>query len=62
VSIALLRNGSPYGTGAKTTASNGTVFFDFLSVPSGTYTTNVTGVSKSGYVWDGVTPPNSAVK
>jgi subtilisin len=62
VSIALLRNGTAYATGAKTTASNGTVFFDFLNVPTGTYTTKVNGVSKSGYVWDGVTPPNSTVK
>jgi subtilisin len=62
VGIALYRNGSPYATATKTTGSAGTVFFDFLAVPSGTYTTTVTGVSASGYVWNGVTPPNSAVK
>ncbi|MBI4571065.1 MAG: S8 family serine peptidase, partial [Chloroflexi bacterium] len=62
VSIKLYRDGVLDATGSGTTGTNGTVTFKRVNAPAGCYTTELTSVTKSGYTWDGVTPPNSFLK
>ena len=59
VSIELFHNGNLDGLGTGTTGTDGTVTFSRKNAGSGTYTTEVTGVTSAGLTWDGVTPPNS---
>jgi subtilisin family serine protease len=61
VSIDLLRDGSVVGSGTAATGSDGTVTFTSKNAPSGTYTTEVTGLV-SDLTWDGVTPDNTYEK
>lgn len=62
VKIELSRDGSLISTGTGTTASNGLATFQYKNPKSGTYTTKVTSITKTGYTWDGVTPSNSFTK
>lgn len=50
-------NGSNF-SGTGTTDSNGNVTFTKGNAKNTCYTTNVTAVSKSGYIFDGSEPPN----
>ncbi|MCH8833098.1 MAG: Ig-like domain-containing protein [Thaumarchaeota archaeon] len=58
VSIELLRDGRLVGQGTGTTATDGTITFSLKNAASGFYTTDVTGVTASGLIWDGITPSN----
>jgi hypothetical protein len=58
VSIDLYRDGSPVYSYSGLTRAQGTVTFKHRKAASGTYTSVVTDVTASGYVWDGVTPTN----
>ena len=58
VSIDLFRDDSKVGSGTGTTGSSGTITFSLKNAASGFYTTDVTGVTASGLIWDGITPSN----
>ena len=58
VSIDLLRDGSFVGQGTGTTGSSGNITFSLKNAASGFYTTEVTGVTASSLIWDGITPSN----
>ena len=58
VSIDLYRDGSKIASGTATTGSSGTITFSLKNAASGLYKTVVTGVTASGLIWDGITPPN----
>ena len=62
VSIDVYLDGSIYGSFTGTTGTDGTVTFKATNAPSGTYTTDVTGVTAEGLTWDGDTPENSCTK
>ena len=62
VSIDVNLGNDLYDSGTGTTGTDGTVTFKFPNAPSGTYTTEVTGVTADGLTWDGVTPTNSYTK
>lgn len=59
VAVRVLRSGTVVLTSSSTTGSTGTVSFTVSNARSGSYSTSVTGVTASGYVWDGVSPVNS---
>lgn len=50
-----------YG-GSTSTDGQGRATFKINGAPKGTWTTTVTGVTKSGYLWDSNSPPNSYQK
>jgi len=62
VAVKISRGSTVVLTSTSTTGSNGTVSFTVSGAKSGTYTTLVTGVTASGYFWDGVSPVNSFSK
>ena len=62
MSITITRDGQIYGNASGTTGTNGTVSFTASNAPSGTYSTQINSVTKSGYTWDGVTPANTFTK
>ena len=63
VSIDLLKDGASYnGIYAGTTGSDGKVTFSYQRVPSGTYTTVVTGVDAGDLIWDKNYPEKEYVK
>ena len=55
-------DGPKAGGGTLTTDASGQVIFKIQNAPSGTYTTDVTGVTAAGFIWVGGTPSNSFVK
>jgi len=62
VSIELSRDGSVIASGTGTTGSDGIVTFSLKNAASGCYTTTVTGIDASGFVWDVKTPTNEFCK
>jgi hypothetical protein len=62
VTATLNRNGAPYASATNTTGSTGKTTLTSYFTPSGCYTITVTKVTATGYLWDGVTPPNSFCK
>ena len=52
-------NGTTTYSGSGTTGTNGAVTFRINHPAKGTYSTTVTGVTATGYQWDGGYPPNS---
>jgi len=62
VKVAITRNAAPYATGSATTNTSGNVTFKISRAPSGTYSTSVTGITKSGMTWDGVPRTTSYTK
>ena len=62
VTVIVYINNVPWSFGQGTTNVAGQVTFTASSAPSGTYYTEVAGVSAGALVWDNVTPPNSFVK
>lgn len=62
VAIEVYNGSSPYFTGTVTTDTIGVAKFTVVNAPSGTYSTVVTGVTASGYEWDGKYPENSFEK
>jgi len=62
VEIDLYRDGDFYRAFSGTTGSGGSVTFTQNNAPSGFYETEITGVSKDGYTWDGETPSNGYTK
>ena len=61
VALSLTTPSGRVGTGTKVTGLDGTVTFSLLTAEKGTFTTKVTGVSKSGYSWDGLNTTTSIV-
>jgi len=62
VTILLYLNGGPLAFGQAATDATGHVIFGLQNAPSGTYYTEIWGVSAGASVWDGATPPNGYVK
>lgn len=62
VSIVIRRNGVVYTSGTARTATDGRAIFELKNAPSGTYQTQITGVTKGGLTWDQATPPNQYSK
>lgn len=62
VNIELKRDGTLVATGNGITDVNGTLLFELKNATSGTYTVTVTSLTAPGYLWDGLTPPNSLTK
>ena len=58
VSIDLFRDGSRVGSRTGTTGVSGIITFSLKNATSGFYTTDVTGVTASSLIWDGITPSN----
>jgi hypothetical protein len=58
VSIHLSSSAGLSANGSGTTGSTGKVTFVSRNAPTATYTTTVTGVTFSGYTWDGVSQPS----
>jgi len=61
-SVAAIITGPTTGGGTGTTDASGQVAFRITNAPSGTYTTEVTDVTATGYTWDESYPPNSFSK
>lgn len=61
VSVATSTGGTT-ATGTALTGADGTATFKWKNAPSGTYTTQVTDVTATGYAWDGATPENGFTK
>jgi len=59
VSIKVNLDDTNYVSSTGTTGTDGTVTFKLPSAPSGIYTTDVTGVTAVGLIWEGSTPENS---
>ncbi len=57
VSINVELDSAFIGAGSGTTDSTGVVSFRVRRASSGMWTTEVTGVTAEGYLWDGITPP-----
>ena len=62
VSISLYRDGSSSGTGTASTGADGTVAFQLRNANSGCYTTDVTGMTNTGLIYDGAEPANEFCK
>lgn len=60
VSVTLLRDGSPYGSGSGTTTQAGTVKLLLRNAPTGCYQTDVTSVTGANLTFDGAEPPNNS--
>src|SRR4051794_9830011 len=58
VGLRILRNGTSYASGSVATGSSGSTTAR-LSASRGCYSTTITGLTASGYTWDGQTPSNS---
>jgi serine protease len=52
VDVEVCKSGGSCATGSGSTGSTGAVEFKWHQAGSGTYTTCVTGMAKSGYTWD----------
>lgn len=52
VCISVTKSGGPTASGCAPTGSNGSITFTWGGVGSGTYTTCVTDLTRSGYTWD----------
>lgn len=57
-----VRSGATTRTFAGTTSTSGQYRYTWKSAPSGTYATMITTLTKVGYLWNGVTPPNTGTK
>lgn len=62
VSVDILLNGNVVLADTQPTDGAGEAGFKVPNAPNGTYSTVVRHVIKEGYLWDGVTPPNSFTK
>ncbi|MBL8851303.1 MAG: S8 family serine peptidase [Planctomycetaceae bacterium] len=62
VSVQIWRSGTLAYSGPAVTDSYGTATFTISGARSGTYVTNVTDVTATGYEWDGTSPTNAFAK
>ncbi|NQW17543.1 MAG: carboxypeptidase regulatory-like domain-containing protein [Chloroflexi bacterium] len=62
IDIDLSRDGSVVAGGSGLTGASGSITFRLRNAASGLYTTEVTGLTADGFIWDGITPANSFVK
>jgi Bacterial Ig-like domain (group 1) len=56
--FSIARSGVAYTSASATTGGDGRATATLFGAPAGCYTTTVTGVTATGYVWDKKTPAN----
>ncbi len=60
VSIQVLKNGAYYSAATGVVGNYGTIAFQLANPPAGTYKATVTGVTMTGYAWNGIQPATNA--